>query len=461
MKPHDDSPTPQAPSGASGKLGDIRDGFLWIGVDRVFRLFLSLGVMSLFARYIGPVDFGALSYALTIVLLLAPVASLALETQVTRDLSAEPHRRHEILGTYGLLRLVTSILALGVATSSVVFVPAASTHQWIVLSVSWLLVVQPLESIELWFQSQRDVRNAVLARICSLSFGAMLKLGLVLAGASFPWFVGATVLDGVLLSAALLVAYQATGESITRWTWSPVQARLYLSLAWPLMGAALLSSLFFRLEQFWVMESYEGTETAGAYYAALRIGDFGLVMGSSLAALIMPVLARRAATRCDSYVDTQRATFEIMTLAGYALAIAMTLLAIPATSFLLGPAYRETGPILMVRAWIMPFVFSGLARSQMIILRGGLRSQAVSSALSLAVICLGTQPLLAILGAPGAALTLVIGFLAGSVVSTWLLPSLRPCWPDQLAGFLILVRPRRACHAVRLLFASSPPPHTT
>src|ERR1019366_4832630 len=85
----------------------------WLMVDRVVRMGMGLFVGVWVARYLGPVQFGSLNFALAFVALFGTVTTLGLDGGiVVREVLHNAHDTHEILGTTLALRSCGGLLAV-------------------------------------------------------------------------------------------------------------------------------------------------------------------------------------------------------------------------------------------------------------------------------------------------------------------------------------------------------------
>ncbi|MEI2379824.1 oligosaccharide flippase family protein, partial [Priestia megaterium] len=82
----------------------------WLLVDRVFRMGMGMIVGIQVARFLGPSDFGSISYAQALVSLFLTLVTLGLDAIVVRDISKDNTVSNSVLGSTLLLRLTTSIM---------------------------------------------------------------------------------------------------------------------------------------------------------------------------------------------------------------------------------------------------------------------------------------------------------------------------------------------------------------
>ena len=85
----------------------------WLLAERVLRLFITLIIGLYVARYLGPIDFGKLSYATSFVGILSIFIQLGLDGIVVRDLVNNPKIKDKILGALFTLKIFGSLIMVG------------------------------------------------------------------------------------------------------------------------------------------------------------------------------------------------------------------------------------------------------------------------------------------------------------------------------------------------------------
>ena len=81
----------------------------WLLGERILRMAVSLFVGIYVARYLGPENYGLLSYANSFVGIFVALATLGLDDIVVRELVKNPEQREELLGTSFLLKIVGAV----------------------------------------------------------------------------------------------------------------------------------------------------------------------------------------------------------------------------------------------------------------------------------------------------------------------------------------------------------------
>lgn len=83
----------------------------WLLGERAVTLAVNFAVGVLLARYLGPSDFGVLSYALAFVALLATIPFLGFGGVVVQQLVHEPNSHNQILGAVIYTKLAAAVFA--------------------------------------------------------------------------------------------------------------------------------------------------------------------------------------------------------------------------------------------------------------------------------------------------------------------------------------------------------------
>ena len=101
----------------------------WLLGDKVLRLGVGVVLTLAIARFLGPRQFGSLTYFIAITGLFAAVAALGLDQIVVRDLVRWPDRENEITGTALGLRLGSSLLLSAACIALFYWMGAARPRQ--------------------------------------------------------------------------------------------------------------------------------------------------------------------------------------------------------------------------------------------------------------------------------------------------------------------------------------------
>src|SRR5271169_3716703 len=181
----------------------------WLLADKVLRLVGGLFIGVWMARYLGPEQFGALSYALAFVALFGAVAKLGLDQVVVRDLTKSPEKQSVILETMFILKLAAGLAAL------VLIIPVAwiaqngnLTEVVLITVIAAGLIFNALDTYDIYYQAHVLSRYAVIARSGSFLLFSVVRVALILGKFTVVYFAAASTLELAIGGAALVWLYK-------------------------------------------------------------------------------------------------------------------------------------------------------------------------------------------------------------------------------------------------------------
>jgi PST family polysaccharide transporter len=181
----------------------------WLFADSILRMGIGMFVGVWIARYLGPKQFGVLSYATAFVALFSAVATLGLDSIVIREVLREPASADEVMGSAFMLKFTGGAVAV-VLTVLVISMlhPENSLMHWMVGIIAAGMVFQAFDTIDLWFQSRIQSRYTVYAKSIAFILANMGKVVLVLIHASLIAFAWIGLVEVVIGAAGMVIAYK-------------------------------------------------------------------------------------------------------------------------------------------------------------------------------------------------------------------------------------------------------------
>lgn len=341
----------------SSTLGRLKANTGWLLGLRMLRLVFAFFVGIWLARYLGPERFGTLSYALAFVGLFSPLAHLGLNGPVVREIVNDSGRKEEILGTTFLLRLSGGIFCFAAAVVAVMFIrPGDALSQNLVTIIAFGLVFTAFENIDIWFQSQVQVKYAVYAKSAGLVLANMAKIYFILTAASLVAFAWVSALEIVVAAAGLLIVYRYRGYFIGAWRFSLRRARSLLGISWPIILSGTLWMVYLRIDQVMLREMVS-EEEVGIYSTAVRISEVWYFLPVIVSTSLFPELVKRKKIGEDVYRSAYQRVYDFLAWTSMLVVLAFTFLAGPVVRLLYGDAYAAGGIILAILIWSSPFAF--------------------------------------------------------------------------------------------------------
>lgn len=420
--------------GADGAL--IRRNFGWLLADRAFRLMVGLVVNAWLVRYLGAEQLGLMSFSQSVVVLFGAISTLGLETILVRDLVRRPEHEHTLVGTALGLRLLGSVLVLFLALFAVGLMrPGQELVRTLTLIFTITSFAQAFDVVEFWFQSRSHVAPVVGARLAAFVVGAIAKVIAILCHA--PLVTIAAILAGeyVLSSLALLVACRMNGGAPERWRFTVPDTVLLLRESWPLIINSVAIIVSVRVDQM-LLTTLRGPAENGVFAAAQRLTEIIYYVPVAIMAAASPTLLKSFERDRVEYAHRLQRLFRALALSGTAIAVGVSLLAGPITLLLFGSEFRASGAVLAIQVWSAPILFLGIAQTNWFIAHGRQRALMVRSVVAaIASVALNLW-LVPLLGARGAAITMVVSQTIAQFLLNACFAETRPLFLMQCRAFV-------------------------
>ena len=324
---------------------------------------VGLFVNILITRYLGPEQFGLLSYATAFVFVFSSISSLGLDWIVVRNIVRNPSLRDDILGAAFVLKLAGGVLTLGLASFSIFFFrPSDHLTCLLVVVIALGTVFQAFGVINLWFQSQVQSKCSACVKSFSYLTIAVTKIVLIQVQAPLAAFAWAGLAEIVLGSVGLVAAYRIYGHHLTAWRSTKSMARELVRDSWPLLLTDIVMLTYMRIDQVLLGEMAGDTEV-GIYAVAVLMAEVWTFIPMAVTSSLFPSIVEAREYGEVLFYDRLQKYYNLMAFLGYAIALPVTLVSHWVVPLLFGSAYAKAGSMLTGLIWAGLFLNLSIARS--------------------------------------------------------------------------------------------------
>ena len=413
----------------------------WMMAERLLHIGVGFVMAVLLARYLGPEQFGVLSYAIAMTAIFASAGHMGLAGLVVREVVRKPEIIPETLGTTFVLKL--SGMAVGFALVllyALLFEEIGGTEFWMLLIVASAIFFQTFDVVEYWFQSQVQARYPAIAKSSAVLLSAAIKLLLIVSGAGVMAFAFAHTVQFVIAALLLALLYKGTTRlSLTDWTASFAKARELLSQGWIIYLGSIFAVIYMKIDQV-MLKWMAGTEAVGVYAVAAQLSEAWYFLPTAIVASFFPRLIKLHASDTERFRLRMQQLFDLLCVIAVAVAILVTLVAEPLISLLFGAEYRQSASILVIHVWGGVFIFMRALFSRWILIEGALMFSLITQGLG-ALANIGLNLLLIPrYGGEGAALATVLSYAIASWVALLAHPKTRPVFYMMTKSFFSPLR---------------------
>ena len=378
----------------------------WIIACKLAQAILNLFVSMITARYLGPSNYGLITYAHSIVAFIVPVVQLGINAIFVQEIVDHPDREGEVVGTATLLTTASSILGI-LGVWAFVTIVNRTEQETIVVAViySLSLFFQMTEMVQYWYQAKLMSMYVSIVSLVSRFVVSVYKIYIVINGKNIYWFAVVNSLDFLLISAALFVIYFKVGGQKLSFSWA--MSRQMLSKGKYFVLAGLMVSVFSQTDRIMLKLMINAAES-GFYSAAISCAGMTVFVFTAVIDSFRPVLFGYKRDNQEKYRNNLIRLYSIIIYMAVAQSVVLTLFARPIISIIYGEQYGPSAGILRIITWYSAFSYLGSARYIWFLAEKKQKYIWIIDLLGAVCNLIGNLMLIPILGARGAALASLV-----------------------------------------------------
>lgn len=340
----------------------------WIIGCKIVQSLLNLVIGLITARYLGPSNYGVLSYVSSVVAFTMPLMQLGLRHTLVKEFVRSPEREGVILGTSLMLNIISAVFCMVGSIAFVMLVNAGETETILVCALySLTLIFNATEMTQYWFQSKLMSKYPSIAALVAYIAVAVYKIYLLVTQKSVGWFAFSNVIDYFLISVILIVIYKRVGGQ--RLSVDFRVGKQLLSESKYYIIPSLMVVIFQNTDRIMIKLMVGKTET-GFYSAAITCIAISAFVFSAILDSARPVILEEKERNPELYEKRMIQLYSIITCLSLAQSVGMTVLAKPLVFLLYGTEYAKTAGILAVAVWYNTFGHYGSVRNIWILAEG-------------------------------------------------------------------------------------------
>jgi O-antigen/teichoic acid export membrane protein len=413
----------------------------WLMLDKVIGMGMVFIVTIFVARYLEPEQFGALSYAVSLVSIFAVAGHLGLAGLVVREIVKYPEKEYETLGTsfglklIGILIGIISLIIFAINTEDV-----NDTLFWLITIISFSLLFQSFEVIDFWFNAHVRAKYTSIARLSSTLVASIYKLVLVFFASSLIYFAYANILQTIVLANLLLYFYNKQSSlKITEWKFSFSRSKELLSQGWLILLGTVFSIIYLKIDQV-MLKWLSSIEEVGVYAVASSLSEAWYFIPAAIVASVFPKLIKLKESNEVEYNKRLQQLFDVLFVLALVSAIFISLISNLLIESFFGLKYLDSVVILNIHIWAGIFIFMRAAFSRWILIENALVFSLITQGLGGLSNVVLNYFLIPQYGGVGAAIATLMSYAMASYFSLLFSSKTRPVFFMMSKAFLSPLR---------------------
>ena len=333
----------------------------WMLIERLLRIIAGLFVGIWVARYLGPEQFGLLSYILAFVGIFGGIAKLGLDTIVVRELVNNPQNSDIYIGTSFWLKVIGTIIVLCLLAFILPFTSNDSTTNLFILIIGIGLIFQSFEIVEFYFQSQVLAKFVSICKITQLLICSIIRINLVLMESELQYFVYLTIFEAFILGLCYFLAYKhKNGYLLPINKFSLLIASKLLKDSWPLIFSAIVIMIYMRIDQVMIKEML-GSYEVGIYSASVRLTEIFYFIPFIITSSLYPAILKAKQKSKELYNKRLQWLYTMLIWLAILISVIMMIGSELLVDLLFGDDFKDVAKVLSIHIWASIFVFIGTA----------------------------------------------------------------------------------------------------
>ena len=396
----------------------------WLFFEKIVGMAVTFFVGVYVARYLGPANFGLLSYAGSFVGLFAGIATLGLDGIVVRELVKDEKKRDELLGTTFVLKVIGAVLVIGMLAIAIRFTNNDNFTNLLIFIIVIGTIFQSFNIIKFYFQAKVLSKNTVYVQVFSTILCAVIKLLLIYFNMGLIYFAIVTLLQSIFLASGFIMIYIKQKSSLFKWSINFDLAKNLLKDSWPLMLSGIAISIYMKIDQVMIKNMLD-TKAVGNYAVAVRLSEVWYFIPMAITSSVFPAIINAKKISKKLYYERLQKLYDLMTWLAISIALPIMLLSNNIIHLLFGTQYQAAAGVLRIHVWAGVFVFLGLATSKYLIAESYFRLPLLKTSIG-AIFNIGANIILIPkYGINGAAIATVASQFVAGYLSTYFIKSLK------------------------------------
>ena len=332
----------------------------WIMIGRIFQLALTFVTTMLVTRYLGPGEYGKITYVYSYIQLFLPLCALGMNDIAVKELVDDRDHNDEILGTMIVLRLIASVISMACSILLVSVMNDGKTYIIIATLQSIGLMFQSFDGIMYFYQSKLLSKKSGLVYALSYVITSILRIVGILLKQDYRFFALAMSLDFVVIAILLVTVYRRDGHGFKV---SRTMAKRLLGKSRYYIFAGLLVVIYGKVTDTLLLGKMVDETSVGYYAAATMLCNAWPFVLTAIIDSLSPVIIDAYKTDHETFEKKLKQLYAMIFYISTLAAVMITLLSDIVILIIYGSQYIEASVPMKIYAWSTAFSYIGVART--------------------------------------------------------------------------------------------------
>ena len=342
-------------------MNKVAKNATWIIACRIAQAVFGFVISILTARYLGPSNYGLITYASSLVTFVTPLMQLGFSNILVQELVHHSDMEGKILGTSMFLSVVSSFCCVSGVS---VFAYAANPDEPVTIIVcilySCILFFKALNLMKYWFQAKLLSKYTSIISLAAYLVVSAYKVFLLATAKNIFWFAISNAFDFALIAAGMIIVYRKLGGQRLSISLSVGKTMFARSKHYILSSMMLV--VFSQTDK--IMLKLMINEAATGYYgAAVACAALTGFVFEAIIDSFRPSIFEGQSSGGTVFEHRMILCYSVIIYLSLLQSVMMTLLARMIVLILYGSAYSPSINALRIVVWYTTFSYMGSVRN--------------------------------------------------------------------------------------------------
>lgn len=313
------------------------------------------------SRYLGPSNYGVISYAASLVSFVTPIMNLGMNNILVQEFVNSPKKNSEILGTSIILNIISAVgCIIGIFSFSGIANSGETETIVVCVLYSIVLLFQGIELIQYWFQSKLLSKYpAIISFIVSVVM-SIYKVFVLVGEKGIYWFVFSYIIEQACVAVLLLFFYKKM--NIEKLSFSFSLAKILFSKSKYYIVSSMMVTIFAQTDKI-MIKLMLGNSEVGFYSVAVTCAGLTTFIFSAIIDSFRPVVFEKKQLSDIEFENILTLLYSIIIYLSLFQCIGITLFSRIIVSIIYGSTYLPAVSTLKIIVWYTTFSYLGSLRN--------------------------------------------------------------------------------------------------
>ena len=337
----------------------------WLIFGKIIQMLINFIVGILTARYLGPDNYGLISYAGAYTAFFSSICTLGINSVIVKEFIDIPKEEGKIIGTALGLRAVSSLFsAITIIAISLVLDAGEPTTVWVVTLCSIGVIFNIFDTFNYWFQSKLQSKKTAIASLIAYSVTALYKVILLIAGKSVIYFALAISVDYICIAVILIIFY--IKDKSGKISFSKCYAKELLRKSVHFILPGLMVAIYGQTDKIMLKHMISAAEI-GYYATAVSICNVWCFVLSAIIDSLNPPIMQAYNEDKSKFQRLNIILYSIVFYISVFVSLLFTVFGKYVISVLYGAEYLPAVAPLRIITWYTAFSYLGMARNAWVV----------------------------------------------------------------------------------------------